>query len=74
VSTDIALTVLPSIPAATFFLDRRGGWGQRLEVTGKDGGPVTLAAMREAFAAEIEGTSKPVSKKKPKQLTDESES
>src|SRR2546421_707788 len=62
-----------SIPAATFYLDRRGGWKQTIELTGKDGGPITLAAMREAFAAEIEGTAKPVSKKKakPKEITDE---
>jgi len=63
-----------SIPAATFYLDRRGGWGQRLEVTGKDGGPITLAAMREQFADVIEGTAKPVSKKKAKQITNESDS
>jgi hypothetical protein len=62
-----------NIAAATFYLDRRGGWGQRLEVTGKDGGPVTLAAMREAFAAEIEGTAKPVSKKKLIAKRDESD-
>jgi hypothetical protein len=61
-----------SIPAATFFLDRRGGWKQTVELTGKDGGPITLAAMREAFAAEIEGVAKPMSKKKAKQITDES--
>jgi hypothetical protein len=35
-----------------------------MELTGKDGGPITLAAMREAFAVQIEGTAKPVSKKK----------
>ena len=58
----------------TFYLDRRGGWKQTVELTGKDGGPITLAAMREAFAAEIEGTAKPVSKKKAKQITNESDS
>jgi hypothetical protein len=60
--------------AQIFYLKARGGWTEKLELTGKDGGPITLAAMREAFAAEIEGTAKPVSKKKAKQITDESES
>jgi hypothetical protein len=63
-----------NVSAMTFYLDRRGGWKQTVELTGKDSGPITLAAMREAFAAEIEGTAKPVSKKKAKQITDESES
>jgi hypothetical protein len=54
--------------AQILFLKARAGWTEKLEVTGKDGGPVTLAAMREAFAAEIEGTAKPVSKR----ITDES--
>jgi transcriptional regulator with XRE-family HTH domain len=63
-----------NVSAMTFYLDRRGGWKQTVELTGKDGGPITLAAMREAFAAEIEGTAKPVSKKKAKQITDESDS
>jgi hypothetical protein len=63
-----------NVSAMTFYLDRRGGWKQTMELTGKDGGPITLAAMREQFADVIEGTAKPVSKKKPKQITDESES
>jgi hypothetical protein len=54
--------------AQIFFLKARAGWTEKLEVTGKDGGPVTLAAMREAFATEIEA------KSVAKQITDESES
>jgi hypothetical protein len=53
--------------AQIFFLKARAGWAEKLEVTGKNGGPVTLAAMREAFATEIEA------KSVPKQITDESD-
>jgi hypothetical protein len=54
--------------AQIFFLKAHAGWAEKLEVTGKDGSPITLAAMREAFATEIEA------KSVPKQITDESES
>lgn len=43
-----------SIPDSFFFLKCRGGWSQRVELTGKDGGPIQTVDLSRALEGKTE--------------------